>query len=95
MPERFETGDGSAHFPATVEAHYRQIYFEVLDYTVSTIKTRFDQPSYEVYKQAEDLLMKTARGEDASNQFASVTGFYGDDFDASFALPVDITCSTI
>lgn len=25
--------------------------------------------------------MKTARGEDASNEFASVTGFYGDDFD--------------
>ena len=48
----------------TVEAYYHQIYFEVLNYAVSTIKMRFDQPGYEVYRQAEDLLIKTARGED-------------------------------
>ena len=54
-----------------MEAHYRQIYFEVQDSAVSTIKDRFDQPSYEVYKQAD--LMKTVRGEDASNEFASET----------------------
>lgn len=35
VPERFEKGDGSAHFPATVEAHYCWIYFEVLDYMQS------------------------------------------------------------
>ena len=81
VPERFETGVGSGHFPATAEAHYRRIYFEVLDYAVSAIKRRFDQPSYEVYKQTQYLLIKTARVEDASNEFASVTSFYGDDFD--------------
>ena len=55
-----------------MEAHYRRIYFEVLDYAVSTIKTRFDQPGYELYKQAENLLMKTAREGNASKEFASV-----------------------
>ena len=41
---------------------------------------RFDKPGYELYKQAEDLLIKTARGEDTNKEFDSVTGFYGDDF---------------
>jgi len=30
-PRRYETGDASPHFTATVEDHYRQIYSEVLD----------------------------------------------------------------
>ena len=33
-----------------------------------------------VCKQAEDLLIKTARGEDTNKEFDSVTGFFGDDF---------------
>ena len=59
-PARFEAGGGPANYPETVEAHYRQIYFEVLDYAVSIIKMRFDQPGYELYKQAENMLIKTA-----------------------------------
>jgi len=80
MPPRYETGTATPHFPTTVEAHYRQIYFEVVDHAVSTIRTRFDQPSYAIYRQAEDLLIKSVHGEDASIEFSSVTDFYRDDF---------------
>ena len=79
-PQRYEAGSGLAHFPDTVEDYYRRIFFEVLDSAVSTIKDRFDQPNYEIYKQAENLLLKTVRGEDASNELATVTNFFGDDF---------------
>ena len=37
-PRRYETGDAAPHFAATVEDHYRQIYSEVLDLAVSTVK---------------------------------------------------------
>ena len=92
VPQWFGTEDGLAHFSATVKAHYRQIYFQVLDSALSTIKDRFDQPSYEVYKQAEDLLMKTVRAEDASSKFATVQVVFGDDFDHSC---LSVTCSAI
>lgn len=64
MPPRYETGTATPHFSTLVEAHYRQIYFEVVDHAVSTIRTRFDQPSYAIYWQAEDLIT-SAHGEDA------------------------------
>ena len=70
-PQCYEAGSGLPHFPDTVENYYRRIYFEVLDSAVSTIKDRFDQPNYEIYKQVENLL-KTVRGEDASNELATV-----------------------
>ena len=80
-PQHYEPGDATAHFPATVEDHYRQIYNEVLDYAVSTTKARFDQPGYAVYRQTEDLLVESVRGEDASSELDSVVDFYGDDLD--------------
>ncbi len=79
VPQRFETGEGSAHFPATVESHYRQIYFEVIDHAVSAIKSRFDQPGYKMFQQLQDLLIKTVSGKDASSELTSVSSFYGDD----------------
>ena len=80
MPQRYETGSATAHFPTTAEDYYRQIYFEVLDNVISTIKASFDQPSYAVYQQSQDHLLKSACGVDCSSEFASVTDFYGDDF---------------
>lgn len=80
-PQRYETGDASPHFPATVEDHYRQIYNEVLDLAISTITSRFDQPGYALYRRSEDLLIKSVRGEDASSELDAVVTFYGDDFD--------------
>ena len=80
IPPEYETGTATAHFPTTVEAHYHQIYFEVVDHAVFTIRTWFDQPSYAICRQSEDLLIKDAHGGDASLEFSSMKGFYGDDF---------------
>ena len=75
------TGNAEAHYSPTVEAHYHQIYYEVLDLANSTVKARFDQPGYATYKQSEELLLKSAHGEDYSAELTSVTDFYGNDFD--------------
>ena len=41
----------------------------------------FDQPGYAAYRRAEDLLIKSVSGEDASSELDSVVTFYGDDLD--------------
>ena len=79
-PRRLDTGNGSEYFPVRVEDHCRQIYFEVVDYAISSINARFDQPGYAMNRQLEDLLLKTVHAEDASNEFRSVTDYYGYDF---------------
>ena len=40
--------------------YYRQIYYEALDLIVQSIKDRFEQPGYKVYKCLEDLVIKAA-----------------------------------
>ena len=60
---------------ATVKDHYRQLYSEVLDLAVSTITSGFDQPGYAAYRRAEDLLIKSVSGEDASSELDSVVTF--------------------
>ena len=49
--------------------------------SVSTITSRFDQPGYAAYRRAEDVLIKSVRGEDASSELDSVVTFYGEDRD--------------
>ena len=46
LPKRFKTSDEAVIFPPTVEEYYSRIYFEVLDYSVCSIKSRFDQSGY-------------------------------------------------
>ena len=48
-----------AHHPATPEDHYRCIYFDVLDVITSSIKTRFDQPSFEAFLKLESFLLQS------------------------------------
>jgi hypothetical protein len=76
-----EHGDGAPYHPQTVEAHYRQAYFEVIDSAINTIESRFEQPGFCVYNNLESLLLKSANGEDFSEELKAVTKFYGDDFD--------------
>ncbi len=79
-PQGLDTANESKDFPVKVEDHYRQIYFEVLDYAISTINTSFNQSGYAMYRKVKGLLLKTLRAEDASDEFRSVTDYYGDDF---------------
>ena len=82
-PSRFEIGHGEAYHAQNIEDHYRSIYFEALDYAVSSIKDRFDQPGFQVYKNLEELLVKAANKQDYSTELKEVLTLYGDDFDES------------
>ena len=45
-----------AHHSATPEDHYHSIYLNSLDVITSSIKTRFEQPSFEAFLKLESFL---------------------------------------
>jgi hypothetical protein len=79
VPRHIEIGTGEGYYPATPKEYYSQQYFECLDFIVSAIKDRFDQPGYKALQQLENLLVKAARGEEYAAELASVADRYGDD----------------
>ena len=81
-PKRYRIGSSEGEFPENAEVMYRQIFYEVLDLIVTSIKGRFDQSGYRVYCKLEDLLVKAARKEDYSEELEFVTAFYREDIDS-------------
>ena len=76
-PIRYEDGNAAAEFHSNPKDYYRQIYYEALDLIVQSIKDRFEQSGYKVYKCLEDLVIKAANKLDFSEQLASVIDTYG------------------
>lgn len=76
-PRRYEEGsEGTFH--TTIESLYRPVYFEVIDLTVSSITSRFDQKDFCIYSNIEQLLFKAASGENYETEFSTVCEFYDD-----------------
>ena len=80
-PRHLEVGTGSGYFSTSVQEHYRQIYYEVIDFVIAGITDRFDQPGYTLYKNVEDLLVKAVNNAPHDQCFKDVTSFYKDDLD--------------
>ena len=57
-----EVGYSDSNYQGTSEDHFRQIYFEALDLLIEVIKARFDHSGYQVYQNAQDLVLKTCNG---------------------------------
>ena len=79
-PARLETGMAQPEFPNSIEDHYRQIYYGVLDLLTTCLEDRFDQKDYHMYVNCEQLLCKAAQGDDYTKELKEVTTFYGCDF---------------
>ena len=79
-PRRFDDGLTEGDFHADAKAYYRQHYFEAIDRVVNCIKERFDQPGYNVYRNLEQLLLKSSQRKDITAEFDYVSSFYKDDF---------------
>ena len=69
--------------PADPKHLFRQQYFECLDLIIAFIKDRFDQPSFNILKQLESLLLKATRKEAYSEELKFVLIFYHDDLNES------------
>lgn len=60
VPKRYDD-EGHHHF-TSVEDYYRRQYYELLDLLLSELDRRFQQPSFQVMKSMEDLLIKSCNG---------------------------------
>ena len=87
-PKRYSDSREGFH-SETPQDMYRVAYFEAIDLAIATIKDRFDQPGYAMYRNLEDLLLKATRGLDYSNELQSVCSLYTE-IDAS-SLKVQLT----
>lgn len=56
-----ESGEGHQH--ESPRAMFRQIYFELLDKAIQSIKDRFDQPGFGIYITLQNIVVKAVQGE--------------------------------
>ena len=82
-PARYEMGNAEPTYPDTARDHYRKIYFEAVDHLISSIKERFNQPTFKVYANLEMLLLKAAKGEDISKEMEDLTLTFSTDVDVN------------
>ena len=72
-----------AYHPATLEDEFCQIYFDGLDHITNAIKDRFNQPSFKVYANLEELLVKGAINQSSEAGLNQVKSLYSDEVDVS------------
>ena len=73
LPRRLDEGSDGTTFQNPKD-YYRKRYFEAIDFIVSSIQDRFDQPGYRMYKNVENLIINTIKRENAEGSFTAVTG---------------------
>ena len=82
-PAYFEIGSSRVEHSCTVQDVYRPIYFECVDYVVSCIRDRFNQPGYIKLLKLENVLLKAAKNLPYQEDLDTVEECYGSDFDVS------------
>ena len=71
--------EGGEYHPDSPRDHFRQIYLQAIDVLVTSIKDRFNQPSFLAYERLESFLLKGLRDEDISGEFSYLQQMYSSD----------------
>ena len=75
----------------TCQDRYRVMYYNVLDTVVTSLKDRFNQSSFVVYKNIESLLLKTIKGEDTSYGSEHIKQIYNEEMNITkFEIEADV-----
>ena len=69
-------------FPTSAKDLYRQHFFKILDFVISSINDRVDQPGYRILVCRENMQLKATKREDYTENL-TVQDTYNDDFEAS------------
>ena len=59
---------------------YRAIYYNAIDHITTGIRSRFDQPGYQMYANIENVLIKCCTGNSFDEEFKKITEYYNTDF---------------
>ena len=75
LPRKLD--DGTAGFcHDSVELFYRASYFEAIDLAINSIRDRFDQPGYAMYRKLEDLLLNVCQRREYRDELQYVCDLY-------------------
>ena len=72
-----------AHHPTTPRDHCRKQFYQAIDVLISSVRDRFDQPSFLVFENLESLLIKTLKGEETSAEMKIARDKYAADVSMS------------
>ena len=83
--------NAEANHPSTPGETYRSIYFEAIDIITLSIKSRFEQPSFQAFSKLESYLLQAINNTSISEEIVEfLKTTYGNDVDTD-ALHVEIT----
>ena len=77
------------YYPTTVKEHFKAIYFETIDAVHKALKERFEQPSFIIFSNAENLLLKLIHGESYQTEYDDFVMVYADDIETT-VLPCEL-----
>ena len=72
---------GQSHLPDSPRDHYRQENYNVIEVLTSSLRDRFDQPSFLVFQNLESLMIKAIKDENFSCELKFVKERYDADID--------------
>lgn len=72
----------AAYYPENPYDHYKPIYYEALDSIVNAIKDRFDQPTFKLFAQVEQLFLKAVAKQDVTDELKVLETHFKGDYDA-------------
>ena len=81
-PEGYENRS-EAHHPTTLRDPYRKQFYQTIDVLISSVRDRFNQPSFLVFENLESLLIKTLKGEETSAEMKIAREKYATDVNMS------------
>ena len=68
------------HHPEPAEDDFRRVYFDALDYAVKSIESRFEQTDWIVFRNIQELFLRSLQGKPYKEELDAVMAVYGDDF---------------
>ena len=78
-PRQLQIGSTDGDYHTSPEDHYKMLYYEALYLVTEAIMERFNQPGYKVYRNLEDLILKTCREQQCEEELDFVCNFYESD----------------
>ena len=72
-PARYETGTvGTGYFAQSKEDLFKAMYYDALDNAIEGIKARFEQSDWLVYKNIQEVILRSLRGDKFSEELNAV-----------------------
>ena len=80
VSRRLDDGASQCYQSSSVQEHYSRLYYEAMDLAKTSIKDRFDQPGFHMYRNLETVLVNAANKKEYIEELKEILAFYSDDF---------------